>query len=488
MTRISFHDTTLRDGHQCLWATRMSTPMMLPVIDAMDRAGFDVLEIMGAVQFDTCVRFLNENPWQRLRTLCGRIRRTTRQAIIRSKCALSFELQPDDINRLWVELLIKNGIERIIAFDGLHDLDNIEDALRHAKQLGAWTEGWLIFSISPVHTDAFYATVARGFIDRCGVDALMIEDTSGILTPERAKTLIPAIKREIGGMRLGLHTHNLAGLAQLAYIEAAGLGVDNLYTCIAPIADGNAPPAIQTTVNNLRHLGFEDSIDDAKIAEIASYFKALAIQEGKPLGRPHDYDAAIFEHQIPGGVMSNLASQLESAGHGDKLQAVLDECGTVREELGWPIQVTPFSQFIGVQATLNVTAGERYARVPDAVKKYALGYYGKTMAPVDPNVLDRIVENGSRAIAIVPPAPEPALPGLRKAYPGAGDEELMLRHAFPAAAVDAVLGGTGNAQDYSRLGTPLVELVRSLVLRPNIKTVNLQTTDTRIEFRRNAAG
>jgi len=168
----------------------MSTPMMLPVIDAVDRAGFDVLEIMGAVQFDTCVRFLNENPWQRLRTLCGRIRRTTRQAIIRSKCALSFELQPDDINRLWVELLIKNGIERVIAFDEPHDLDNIEDALRHAKQLGAWTEGWLIFSISPVHTDAFYATVARGFIDRCGVDALMIEDTSGILTPERAKTLI----------------------------------------------------------------------------------------------------------------------------------------------------------------------------------------------------------------------------------------------------------------------------------------------------------
>ncbi len=488
MTRMRYIDTTLRDGHQCLWATRMSTPMMLPVIDAMDQAGLDVLEIMGAVHFDTCVRYLNENPWERLRTLCGRIKRTKRQAIIRSKCALSFELQPDDINRLWVELLIKNGIERIIAFDGLHDLGNIRVALTHAKKLGAWTEGWLIFSISPVHTDAFYAKVARDFIDTCGVDALMIEDTSGILTPERARSLIPAIKREIGDMRLGLHTHNLAGLAQLTYIEAAGLGIDNLYTCIAPIADGNAPPAIQTTLRNLRHHGFEDTIDDAKIAGIESYFTALAIQEGKPLGRPQDYDAAIFDHQIPGGVMSNLASQLELAGQGDMLQAVLDECGAVREELGWPIQVTPFSQFIGVQATLNVTVGERYTRVPDAIKKYALGYYGKTMAPVDPNILDRIVENGSRAIALEPPEQEPALPGLRKAYPGIGDEELMLRHAFPAAAVDAVLSGSGGVEDYSRLGTPLVELVRGLASRPEIETARLETQDTTIEFRRNAGG
>ena len=318
------------------------------------------------------------------------------------------------------------------------------------------------------------------------LDALMIEDTSGILTSERARTLIPAIKREIGDMRLGLHTHNLAGLAQLAYIEAVGLGVDNLYTCISPIADGNAPPAIQTTVRNLRHLGFEDSIDDAEIAEIESYFEALAIQEGKPLGRPQDYDAAIFDHQIPGGVMSNLISQLESAGHGDKVPEVLNECGTVREELGWPIQVTPFSQFIGVQATLNVIAGERYSTVPDAVKKYALGYYGKTMAPVDPDVLDRIVENGSRAIAIERPKPEPALPGLRKTYPDADDEELLLRHSFPAAAVDAVLNGTGTSRDFSQLGTPLVELVRSLASRAELETVTVQTEDATIKMRRNA--
>ena len=205
----------------------------------------------------------------------------------------------------------------------------------------------------------------------------MIEDTSGSLTPERLRTLAPALQAEVGpDVPLGLHTHNLAGLGQSLYIEAARLGIDNIYTCISPIADGNAPPSIQTTARNLRHYGFEISVDDALLGEISSHFEDVAMRSGHPLGHPQDFDAASLDHQIPGGVMSNLVSQLEAAGLSEKLPAVLEECGRSRAETGWPIMVTPFSQFVGVQATLNVLTGSRYTQVPDEMKKYALGYYG----------------------------------------------------------------------------------------------------------------
>jgi oxaloacetate decarboxylase alpha subunit len=429
MAHVSIVDTTLRDGHQCLWATRMSTDMMRPLVEPMDGIGFEAIELMGAVHFDACVRFLKDDPWARMRLFRDSVR-TPLQGVVRSRCALNFELQPDDVNRLWIARQIANGMRRLVAFDGLHDLDNLADGLLHARSLGAYTTGWLIFSESPVHTDALYAEKAREFIERGRVDQLMIEDTSGILTPERARTLIPAVRAAIGERRLGLHTHNLSGLGQRLYMQAVELGVDQLYTCIAPLADGNAPPSLQTTLRNLRYAGHTLDLDDALIDRVSRHVADAAERHGKPLGRPQDFDAASFGHQIPGGVMSNLVAQLQAAGLGDRVEAVLAECARVREELGWPIMVTPFSQLVGVQATLNVIEGERYRRVPDEVKRYAFGYYGKLLAPVLPEVLDRIAENGSAAIAREPPPLEPALPALRRQHSGAGDDELLLRRAF----------------------------------------------------------
>ena len=435
MAKVKLVDTTLRDGHQCLWATRMSTAMMRPVLEPMDRIGFEAIEIMGAVHFDACVRYLKDDPWERIR-LFRRHLRGPLQVITRSRCVLGFEPQPLDLHRLWIERLMACGVDRLVAFDGLHDLDNLAEGLLHAKSLGAYTIGWLIFSDSPIHTDALYAAKAREFIDRARVDTVMIEDTSGILTPERVRTLIPAIKAAIGERPLALHTHNLVGLAQRTYIEAVELGVESLYTCIAPIADGNAPPSVQTTIRNLRHLGHSVDLDDAAIADVSACFVEVAERGGFPLGAPNDFDAANFGHQIPGGVLSNLVSQLRSAGLEHRLDEVLAECSRVRAELGWPIMVTPFSQLVGVQATLNVLEGERYARIPDEVKRYALGYYGKLPAPVEPEALDRIVENGSPAIALTPSEPEPALDALKRRYPNAGGDELLLRHSFPAHVLD----------------------------------------------------
>ena len=487
MSGIRLIDTTLRDGHQCLWATRMNTAMMRPILEPMDRIGLHAIELMGAVHFDACVRYLREDPWARMRLFRDRIVNTDRQAIVRSKCALRFELEPDDISQLWIERLVGNGMHRILGFDGLHDLDNLIGSLSQASALGACTGGWLIFSESPVHTDAFYGDKAREFVERLAVDELIIEDTSGILTPERVPTLVAAIKAAAPDVPLGLHTHNLVGLAQRTYLAAARAGVDTLYTCIAPIADGNAPPSLQTTLRNLRYMGYADGLDDDAIAEVGAYLDQLAEWTGKPPGRPQDFDAANFSHQIPGGVMSNLVAQLDAAGVGDKVGAVLDECGRVREELGWPIMVTPFSQFVGVQATLNVLSGERYGRVPDEVKKFVLGYFGRLNAPVDADIMDQVVERGSKTIALEPASPEPALPALRKRFPDADDEELMLRHSFPEAEVDAMYAATPDETDYANGEKPVLHLLRGLAGQTDKRSVQIERDGMRLTLRRRGA-
>ena len=484
MPAIQIVDTTLRDGQQCLWATRMSTAAMLPIAAQLDRTGFSAIEVVGAVQFDSAVRYLQENPWERLRLLREQITKTPLQAVIRSSCILGFEPQAEDINRLWVERLVANGIRKFVAFDGLHDLDNVIPALKYAKELGAFTTGWLTFSDSPVHTDDLYAAKAREFIERAHVDALMIEDASGVLTPERARTLVPKVREAIGSISLGLHSHGLAGLPQRTYLVAAELGVDNLYTCVPPVADGNAPPSVFTTARNLRYVGYEVDLDEQALKAISEHLTAVARYEGRPIGQPMDYDAASCGHQVPGGVMSNLEAQLKAAGLADKLPEVLEECTRARADLGWPIQVTPFSQFIGVQATLNVIQGERYAMVPDEVKKYVLGYYGKLLSPVNPDVLDRIMENGSGYIAEQPPVPEPVLPYLRRRYPDMDDEERMLRHFFDGGLVDKMKAQEGR--NFRIAGSPLVELVRQACARKRIARLFIEKDDFRLELRRDA--
>ena len=482
MKMLRIIDTTFRDGQQCLWATRMSTPAMLPVASTLDQAGFSAIEVMGAVQFDAAVRYLQEDPWERLRLLRQEIVHTPLQAVVRSSCVLGFEPQPDDLNEVWVEQLVENGCQRFVAFDGLHDLDNLTASMRRAKALGATTVGWLTYSISPVHTDELYAKKAKEFIEHVGVDELMIEDASGVLTPERVRTLVPAIRAVIGKRRLGLHSHALAGLPQRTYLTAAELGVDNFYTCVPPVADGNAPPSVVTTLNNLRYEGFESHVDLESLQAVTEHLSAVAHRERRPIGRPMDYDAPSCGHQVPGGVMSNLQAQLANAGLTDKLPAVLEECTRVRADLGWPIQVTPFAQFIGVQATLNVMQGERYLTVPDEVKKYAFGYYGKLLSPVDPDVLDRIENNGSSYIARERPTLEPVMPRLRERYPNLPDEQRLLRYFFDSSLVDPLKTDLKSMTGHKT--TPLVELVREACSRQHARRISVQKDDIRLELRR----
>ena len=480
MREIRFMDTTLRDGHQCLWATRMTTAMMLPIADKLDRAGFEVIDLMSGVQFDVAIRHLRENPWERIRLMRERVTRTPLQANLRSKSVLSFDMLPDDINALWIERLIACGIRSVRAFDALNDMDNIVDSLRLAKKLGARAVGAVVFSESPVHTDAMYVAKTGELIARAGVDAIMLKDPSGLLTLDRVRTLVPALKRVCGNVPLEFHCHALTGLAPLLYLEAARLGADQLHTCIAPLANGASQPAVQTIARNLRSQGYAVDLDDALINDVSTHFRRVAEQEGKPLGTVAEYDAFHYQHQIPGGMLSNMRAQLEQAGLGHKFGDVLAECARVRTELGWPVMVTPFSQLVGTQAVMNVTQGERYRTVPDEVKKYALGYYGKLLAPVEPDVLDRIVHNGSSRIALKPQPLEPGLPALQRKYPRATDEERLLRYMYAGSQVDDMLAA-GPARTEYTFEKPLVRLVRELARRRAHRHIRVERGDIRIE-------
>ena len=481
MREIRFMDTTLRDGHQCLWATRMTTAMMLPIAEKLDHAGFEIIDLMSGVQFDVAIRHLKENPWERIRLMRERTPRTPLQANLRSKSVLSFDILPDDINALWIERLVANGIRSVRAFDALNDMDNIVDSLRLVKKLGARAVGAVVFSESPVHTDALYVAKTRELIERSGVDAIMLKDASGLLTLDRLRTLVPALKQVCGTIPLEFHSHALTGLAPLLYLEAARLGADQLHTCIAPLANGAAQPAVQTVARNLRAEGYEVNLDDALIADISTHFHQVAQQEGEPLGTPAEYDAFHYQHQIPGGMLSNMRAQLEQAGLGHKLQDVLTECVRVRAELGWPVMVTPFSQLVGAQAVLNIVQGVRYRTVPDEVKKYALGYYGKLLASVEPDVLDRIVSGGSRKIALTPAPPDAGVPLLRRRYPHASDEERLLRYMYAGSQVDDMLaaGPTRTAYTFEK---PLVRLVRELTRRRKYRHIYIERRDIRIDI------
>ncbi len=464
MREVAVVDTTLRDAHQCLWATRMTTAHMLPIAERMDRIGLARIDLAGTIQFDVCVRYLKEDPWERMRLMRQRITRTPLSSFTRSKNLVAFDVLPDDIVELWVERLVANGFREIGTFDGLNDVDNMLTTINVARRLGVRTFGALSYGLSPVHTDELYIRTAKDLIQRGKVDAIWLKDAGGLLTVDRIRTLVPAIKAVIGKIPLELHSHCMTGVAPLVYLEGIKAGADMVHTSIAPLANGNAQPATQSTVKNLRALGYTVDIDDALVDEVGEHFRRIAMKEGKPLGTPQEYDAFHYEHQIPGGMMSNFRSQLAQAGLSHLLQKLLEECARVRHELGFPILITPFAQFVGTQAVLNVVQGERYRTVPDEVKKYALGYFGKLLAPVDPDVLDRIVSNGSPSIPLKPATLAPAVGKLRRQYPEADDDERLLRYMFAGPQVDEMRAAGAMKTEYL-FQAPLVQLVQELSKR-----------------------
>jgi oxaloacetate decarboxylase (Na+ extruding) subunit alpha len=483
--KIEIIDTTLRDAQQCLWTTRMTAAMMLPIADAMERAGFAAIDFMAPVQFDVCVRYLKENPWEKARLFRKHFRNTPLRGYCRSKSLVGFSMVPDDIVELWIDRLHANGFAVVGTLDALFDVDNMLLSVRRAKSLGMRSIGALVFCESPVHTDEVYARTAKALVERGDIDGIMIKDSGALLTPDRIRTLVPALQAVLHGRTLELHSHCNTGLAPLVYLEAAKLGVQQLHTSIAPLASGPAQPSTQSTLRDLALHGFETSIDRACIDQISKYLTELAAREGFPLGAPMEYDAFHYKHQMPGGMLANWRFQLKQSGIEDKFDEILEEVARIRAELGWPIMVTPFSQILGVQAMLNVVSGERYGTVPDEVKMYALGHFGKLLAPVEPNVLDRIVANGSPRIPLRPEPLAPALPGLRKVYPNIDDDERLLRFMFAGKEVDEMkAAGALKLTVASR--SPAASLIEALAGRPEVRFLEVEKRGARIGYSRSA--
>lgn len=481
--RIGVIDTTLRDGQQCLWATRMTAGMMLPIADAMESIGFEMIDFMAPVQFDVCVRYLKEDPWEKARLLKQRFATTPLRGYCRSKSLVGFSLAPDDMVEMWIERLAANGFSVVGTLDALFDVGNMAVSIRHGKQLGLYTVGALVFSESPVHTDEVYARTASELIKTTDVDAIMIKDSGALLTPDRIRTLVPALKAVMGDRPLELHSHCNTGLAPLVYLEAAKLGIDQVHTSIAPLAGGPAQPSIQNTQRNFALSGFNLDVDLETIAEISGYLTDLAASEGFEVGETMEYEIFHYHHQMPGGMLNNWRFQLRESGLEEHFDPILEEIVAIRAELGWPIMVTPFSQIIAVQAMLNVVGGERYASVPDEIKRYALGHFGKLLAPVDPDILDRIVENGSSAIPIERPSLEPARPSLARAYPDTSDDERMLRYMFAEHDVESMVAA-GPIKITTPLGRPVEHLIRALRDRSDVQAFDIEYKNVRVAMQR----
>ncbi|MFQ5619608.1 MAG: pyruvate carboxylase subunit B [Rhodospirillales bacterium] len=471
--KISLIDVTLRDAHQCLWATRMTTAMMKEVAPLLDDAGFEAIDLVGGAVFDVCVRFLREDPWERMRILSGWVTKTPLIVHHRGQSLFTFELFSDDVVELTAERIFASGIRYHTTYDALNDIRNLEVPVRAARKVGLYVVGGFVYTHSPVHTDAYYTKKIRQIV-KLGVDAVFLKDPSGLLTPERVETLIPAAKKACGRLPLQIHTHCLSGLGPYVAFRAIEQGADVVHTATSTVANGASHPPTELFVSNARRQGFGVDIDLGCVKAAADRLAYIAGREGKPVGSPNEFDAFHFHHHVPGGMITNLKAQLASLGIGHRLDEILEEAGRVRAELGYPIVVSPFAQYIVTQAVLNVMGGKRYATVPDEVRKYVLGYYGEVPGPIDPDLLDRI-GNGAEPVTRRPgELMEPALDRIRRERgPFTSDDDLLLA-AYYAGGEYAALKAAGPIKtDYPLTGTPLLTLVREIVARPDITSFRL---------------
>ncbi len=435
---VEIIDTTLRDAHQSLLATRFRTRDMLPIADKIDKAGFYSLEVWGGATFDAAIRYLREDPWERLRLLRERIRKTKLQMLLRGQNLVGYRHYPDDVVEKFVELAYKNGIDIFRVFDALNDVRNMKVSIRKAKQVGALVQGAICYTISPVHTLEYYLKMVEELL-ALEVDMITIKDMAGILEPHMAYKLVSAIKKEYK-VPVDIHTHATGGLAVATYRESVRAGADYINTAISPLAFGTAQPGIQSVYYALDP-DQRPRVDMKVIDEISKYLKKTIEEKYLHLinWRILLPNPDVIIHQIPGGMFSNLIAQLKQQGKLDKLDEVLEEVPRVREELGWPPLVTPLSQIVGTQAVLNVLFG-RYKVIPKETKNYVKGLYGRPPAPIKEEIKKLIL--GDEEPITVRPADllEPMLDKCRKEVAEKGylekEEDILTYCLFPQVALE----------------------------------------------------
>ena len=390
--KVQFTETVLRDANQSLVATRLGYDQFEPILETMDQAGFYSVECWGGATFDVCLRYLNEDPWERLRKIRAKMPNTKLQMLLRGQNILGYKHYPDDIVRRFVRAAVKNGIDIVRIFDALNDIDNLKVAIEETVNCGALASGTISYTTSPVHTLDKYVDMVKEMA-RMGVGSICIKDMAGILTPKAAYDLVSAIKDAVD-LPLVVHTHSTTGLAFMTYLKAVEAGADVIDTAISPFSGGTSQPATETLFYTLRELGYDTDLNEDALNKMADFFKPIRadfLADGTLNPISMATDTRCLTYQIPGGMLSNLLSQLKMMNALDRYEETLLETPRVRKDMGYPPLVTPTSQLVGTQAVQNVLAGERYKNVGAEMRAYCRGEYGKTPAPIDPEVQAKIL-------------------------------------------------------------------------------------------------
>lgn len=439
MKKIKICDCTLRDGQQSLIATRMRIEDMLPILGKMDQVGFSSLEVWGGATFDSCLRYLKEDPWERLRKFKSVCKNTKLQMLLRGQNLLGYKHYADDVVECFVRKSIENGIDIIRIFDALNDARNLETAVNATKKENAHAQLAISYTLSDVHTLEYYVNLAKQYRD-LGADSICIKDMAGLLLPKAAYDLVKALKEEID-LPIQIHSHYTSGVAAMTYLKAIEAGADIIDTDMSPLSMGTAQPATEVMVGALKGTEFDTGLDDNLLKEISDYFKPIrekAIESGLLSTKMLAVDIATLLYQVPGGMLSNLVSQLKNANAEDKYEEVLKEIPKVREDLGFPPLVTPSSQIVGTQAVLNVLMGERYKMVPKETKDIVRGMYGRTPVQISDEIRKKIIGDEKPITCRPADKIKPQLKKFRKEIKDyIKQEEDVLSYAlFPQQALD----------------------------------------------------
>lgn len=397
---IKIVDTTLRDAHQSLWATRMRTEDMLPVLEDIDDIGYYAVEMWGGATFDACLRFLDENPWDRLRVVKRHITKTPLQMLLRGQNIVGYRHYSDEIVRKFVSTAAKNGINIFRIFDALNDMRNVKPSIEAVKEAGGHAQGAVVYTVSPIHTIAHFAETAHEMVEM-GADSICIKDMAGLLTPVITEKLVKKLKAELS-VPVNVHTHYIGGMAPMNYLKAIEAGADTIDTATFPIAFGNSQPATEMIVASLKETIYDSGLDLDKLYKIAEYFESIRIKREFKRGVTSLDHMKVFSHQVPGGMISNLFSQLEEQNALDRLPEVLEEIPQVRAEVGYPPLVTPLSQIVGTQAVINVLTGKRWGIIPQEMKDYIKGLYGKAPGKISKDIEKKVLVNGEVKIKTRP--------------------------------------------------------------------------------------
>ncbi|NLR69925.1 biotin carboxyl carrier protein [Novosphingobium sp. ERN07] len=489
MTEIRLVDVTMRDGNQSLWgATGLNTAHMLQAAALTEACGFRAIDFTSSSHMAVAVRYFRNNPWERLRRMAAAMPTTPLQFITTGLRFIAWQQADPEFMRLVYRALQVNGVGRFVLLDPMHEVPAVIEAAKLVKEEGdAEVMAALTFTLSEIHTDQFYADFAHAVGQSPNIDLFYIKDPAGLLSVDRARTLVPAVKAAIGNRPLEIHAHTTVGLGMMTSLEAAKLGISAIHVGVGPGGDGSSLPEANRMVANLEEAGFEVGIDKAALKRLTTYWQQVALAEGLRPGTPQNFDASFLRHQIAGGVMTTIARQLEELGLSDRMDAVIAETGQVRADLGFPIMVTPFPQMVMTQALFNVIGDRRYAQVSDQVIRYCMGKFGKPTSPVDPKVLATIMDR-PRARELENEPMFPALADLQRQFgTDLPDEEFLLRAVMPAEQVDAMLAAGRSRATYSPHAAPILSLLRQLAARPHARDIVVERDGFRLALHAGAS-